>query len=148
MNRNKLIYVAGKYSPKSIKNSERVPEYIQKRVYHDRIKKNIEFAREHAVKIWESGFTAIVPHLNTFHFEDDCNCNYEDYMVGDFEILSRCDGIYLLPNYAESPGALRERRQARHLRLPMFHNLKELIEYNWEVPSKEDTKNLWDFIDK
>ena len=100
--RNKIIYVAGAYSPF-------VDEYHFRRGIDD----NIEDAEKMSIRLWEMGFTVICPHLNTAHFEQDCTCKYQDYIEGDLEILSRCDAIFMLPNWEYSKGATAELQFAK-----------------------------------
>lgn len=83
-------------------------------------------AREAAIQIWEHGFTAICPHLNTAHFEQDCACEQDDYLKGDLEILKRCDVAFFLPNYSSSRGALREYKFALLHKIPAVNNIKRL----------------------
>lgn len=45
---------------------------------------------------------------------------YEDYMALDLLILSRCDAIYLLRNWKNSPGAKRELEEAKSLGLQIL----------------------------
>ena len=110
MERDKIIDVSGAYSGNSY------PE----------ISTNIQEAREFSIKIWELGAIALCPHLNTSHFEIDCKCGYEDFMRGDFEIIKRCDGIHMLPNWHHSRGAIREHTFAEGLPIPIFYNLSDL----------------------
>jgi len=88
----KVIYLAGKYTGD--------------------IAANIQTARNYAIRLWESGYAVVTPHLNTAHFEKDCLCDYKDYMEGDLAILERCDEIWMLPNWQDSPGAKLEQQHA------------------------------------
>lgn len=107
--RDTLIYISGKYSG-SKKD----------------IKYNIALARDYAKDIWELGYTALCPHLNTMHFEEDCNCCYEDYIAGDLVMLRRCDGMFMLPKWEESKGALIELNEAKKFGIKVYYNLEEL----------------------
>lgn len=111
--RNKLIYVSGKYTEKS----------------HADIARNISVARTFAMAIWEKGFTAICPHLNSLHFEDDTNLKDRDYLDGDLRILRDCDAIFMLPNWKKSMGAIEERDSALKQRKKVLYTLDELD--NW-----------------
>lgn len=97
----KVVYVSGKYS--------------------GNIDENIHAARLAAIKIWEHGNIALTPHLNTAHFEIDCNCKYEDYIEGDLELLERCDAVVMLPGWEESAGAVKERNAALIEMIPIFY---------------------------
>lgn len=111
--RNLVIYIAGKYTADT-------PEEITE---------NIVFARQYAIEVWQLGYTALCPHLNTFHFEKDAELEYEDYMNGDFELIKRCDALFMLPNWTDSMGATREREHAIQENKPVFYSLEELARW-------------------
>src|ERR1035437_7645838 len=104
MNRNVLVYISGKYSGD--------------------IDENIKVARKYAIKIWELGYTALTPALNSAHFEIDCNCKYEDYINGDLIMLDRCDIIFMLPGWQESKGANVEIRFAKRKGMKIVFDLE------------------------
>lgn len=83
-----IIYLAGKYTGD--------------------IDANIAAARKVAIELWEKGYTVICPHLNCAHFEQDCKCEYYEYLQGDFEIIERCDAVVMLPGWHDSVGSKRE----------------------------------------
>ena len=119
--RRKIIYVSGSYSN---------PD---KRVVEENIKRH----RETAIRIWEIGYTAISPVLNTVHFERE-GVRYNDIIEGDLEILSRCDAIFMLRGWHHSKGAEIEYRYASEHNIPIFFNFDELrkwheVNYRWPV---------------
>lgn len=99
-----LVYVSGKYS------GEDATE----------IEENIQTARRVAIELWELGHAVICPHLNTAHFEEDCQLLYDDYIEGDLDILTRCDVIVMLPGWEESRGANVEKGCADRLGIPVY----------------------------
>ena len=107
--RHIVVYISGKYSGE--------------------IEKNIQKAREMAIQVWEAGFTALTPHLNTYRFEIDCKCNYEDYIQGDLALLTCCDAILLLEGWGDSKGAIIERDFAIDNHLNVFYSLNELKQF-------------------
>ena len=109
-----LIYISGAYMGKDNGQS---------------IDRNIRLAREAAIELWEKGYTVICPHLNTQNFEKDCTCIYEDYLIGDCEIVKRCDGVFMLDNWEESNGASIEKQTALENGIPVFFTIKELEEH-------------------
>lgn len=110
--RKVIVYISGKYSGDIIAN--------------------IDKARAMAIKVWEAGFTALTPHLNTIHFETDCQCSYEDYLDGDVELVKRSDCVLMLPEWEYSKGALIEHGEAKKLSKPIFYSLEELIKYYYD----------------
>ena len=122
--RNFLIYISGKYTDDT----------------HEKISQNIKLAREHAKKIWELGFTAICPHLNTMHFEEDANLQYRDYLDGDYELVRRSDGIYMLPNFKNSKGALEELDLAILEGKKVFLKLEDLVKFKNELQETRKEK--------
>lgn len=115
MSRDKIIYISGAYSGES----------------YDDIHQNIQQARKWAIRIWEMGFTALCPHLNTFHFETDCSIAYDDYLFGDLAMLYPCAGIFMLPDWRESNGAQIEWTGARYWEIPQFESLVLLEKYSF-----------------
>lgn len=103
MNKQKLIYVAGPYT------ADTLVEVLA----------NVKVASEVAQRIWRAGHVAICPHLNTFEFEVGED-PHTTFLVGDFEIISRCDGVVMLPGWRKSYGAMAERIFAKWLGLPVF----------------------------
>lgn len=110
-----IIYVSGKYSGD--------------------IDANIQKAREASIKLWELGYTVFCPHLNTFHFEKDCKCFYEDYINGDIEILRRCNAVFMLDGWKDSLGAVKEHKFALVWGIPAFYTLEELEEWHEGKPT-------------
>jgi hypothetical protein len=108
--KDKIIYISGKYSGKTKEETTR----------------NIEQARLMAAKVWELGYPCLCPHTNTMHFEDICNCEYNDYIEGDLHLLSKCDGILMLDNYESSNGAKIELDFARAREMSVYYSLEEL----------------------
>jgi len=107
MNRRKVVvYLAGKYSGD--------------------IHENIAQARAKAIELWNIGYTVICPHLNTIHFEIDCDIEYAEYIKGDQEILRRCDAIFMLEGWEQSSGAVKEYEEAMILGVPIFYDIEGL----------------------
>ena len=99
-----LIYIAGPYRAQ----------------LKEDIDANIDAAREIAIKVWEAGHVAICPHLNTAHFERDCDLQDEDYLKGDLKILARCDAVLIIPGWRESAGTLKEGEFAFKRKIPIY----------------------------
>ena len=104
MNFTKVAYVAGPYSSHSNGKS---------------IEKNIETAKEIALKLWESGIATICPHMNTAKFPNNVLKN-RDYVTGDLLIVERVDMVVLTPDWVSSKGAIREVARAIEHDIPYY----------------------------
>ena len=96
-----ILYLSGPYSPG---NGRTIAE-------------NIAIARSYAVAAARKGWMPFTPHLNTAHLEvDGPNISHEEWLAGDLAILDRLDpatdAMLLLPDWIESPGAVREYHRA------------------------------------
>jgi hypothetical protein len=99
----KVIYVAGPYRAAS--------EW--------QVTQNIREAEAIALELWTAGFAVICPHKNTAYFggaSDD-----ETWLMGDLEILSRCDAVCTTPRWKDSTGAQCEVLKAKELGKPVFY---------------------------
>ena len=96
-----LVYISGKYTGD--------------------VEANIQAARKVAIELWEKGYAAHCPHLNTAHFHVDCKATYDDYIKGDLVILMRCDAILVLPGWEESNGTGIELEYAREHNIPIYY---------------------------
>jgi hypothetical protein len=96
-----LLYVSGKYSGD--------------------IDANIETAMVIAAELWIKGHAVICPHANTAHFERrGLSLTYEDYIAGDLNMISRCDGLVMIPDWENSKGAVIEKDYAESLNIPIW----------------------------
>src|SRR5574340_795962 len=99
-----IIYVAGPYRGKN----------------QAEIAAHIDEARKVAIEIWEAGHVALCPHLNTAHFEDDCDCHEDEYLEGDLQLVGRCEEIVMIKNWEFSAGALAEKKYAEARNIPVY----------------------------
>lgn len=88
--------------------------------YTGNVGQNIVNARAMAIKLWEAGFAVICPHLNTSHFEQDCNVTHEDFLEGDLRMIEGCDAVLMLEGWEKSAGSIKERAFARGKEIPVF----------------------------
>jgi hypothetical protein len=98
-----LIYVAGPLRPKNGRTQE----------------EHCAVAFAVAARLWEAGHVPFCPHTTTL-IEAQCHADFDTYIKGDLLIVSRCDGVVLLPDWRESEGALIEESHARRLGLPVW----------------------------
>jgi hypothetical protein len=89
-----------------------------------RIQQKIEAARAVALKYWKTGeYAVICPHANTALMDGEAPD--EVWLAGDIEIMKRCDGVVMLPNWKESAGAREEHRVAKELGLTILYEGEE-----------------------
>ena len=90
------------------------------------IERNIELAEQHSIKLWNRGYKAFCPHLNTRRFEVKTKADEKAYREFDMRMLQCCDAVFALPNWEESEGAKAEIDEAKRLGKPVFYSLDEL----------------------
>lgn len=86
--RKNLIYVSGPYQGKT----------------WSAIEDNIQKAEHASVQLLKLGWAVITPHKNTSHYEKYTPYlphTYEFYLSRDFEIIRRCDAIFVLKDSFE-----------------------------------------------
>jgi nucleoside 2-deoxyribosyltransferase len=98
-----LAFVAGPY------RDSRGPYYIRE---------NIRAAEKVSLHLWQEGFPAICPHLNTCLW--DGAAPDEVWLQGDIEILSRCDVVVCVPGWQRSSGTTNEVEFALMRNIPVL----------------------------
>lgn len=106
----KVIYVSGPFSADN--NWE--------------IEQNIRRAESLSLEVWKEGCAAICPHANSRFFNG--TLTYEEWLQGDLEILSRCDGVIVVSG-PRSKGVLEEIALARSLFMKVFDDISQLREW-------------------
>ena len=86
----------------------------------DRKRRHMEAARVAGRMLAKMGYVVIVPHWNFQHMVGMC---YETVLENCIEVMLRCDGVYLLDDWRESPGAVREYAKALKAKMPMYSKL-------------------------
>lgn len=104
----KVIYVAGPYRA----DTERG------------VLENIRNAEAVAIEVWQAGYVALTPHLNTRLFGG--LCPDETWLKGALELLRRCDAMVLVSGWETSGGTLAEIKEANNLNIPIFNNVAEI----------------------
>lgn len=108
MDNKTVIFISGKYRGKTTKEVEL----------------NIFLATEASKKLWKLGYIVICPHLNTSHF--DGICEDDVWLNGYLEILKRCDAIYMLNNWLQSEGAIKEYELAEKIGIKILFQSSKL----------------------
>jgi hypothetical protein len=107
----KLVYVAGKYSDKTL---------------HDTFD-NVRTAEKVARDLWKEKIPCICPHKNAEMFDDIAS--WKTFMDGSIEILKRCDALLAVSNWKNSKGAKLEIKYAQKNNIPVFFKTKACV--NW-----------------
>jgi hypothetical protein len=91
--------------------------------YSGDVKKNIEKAEATSINLIRSGIHVITPHKNTAGYEkyEDGLITYNTWMEMDFDILQRCDAIYVMDNGETSNGSKKEIEYAHKLGMPIIY---------------------------
>jgi len=75
------------------------------------VKQNIRAAEDVTVELWRMGYAVFCPHTNTAFLGGACG-DSEPWIVGDLEILDRCDLVVMFGDWKKSAGAISERNYA------------------------------------
>ncbi len=94
-----------------------------------KIEKNIELAKEYAIKLWNEGFAILTPHLNTRDFEMKTNIPQLSYRKFYLDMLKFMNFIFVLPNWDKSNGVKREIKEEVIQGIPIFDNIVKLKEW-------------------
>lgn len=87
----KLIYVSGPYTARNGRQ----------------LKENVADANRCAERLYERGWAVITPHKNNYKLELHTG-NAATFLMADFEMINRCDAIFMMNRWEESPGAKAE----------------------------------------
>lgn len=74
-------------------------------------------------KLWKMGFAVITPHLNTYNFGSIYDTEREAFaafLVGDFELISVCSAVVMVPGWELSRGASAEFVFAKYMKIPVY----------------------------
>ena len=84
---------------------------------------NVRIAAAIARSLWKMGCAVICPHLNTYGFESMYDTEREAFaafLVGDFELISVCDAVVMIPGWELSRGASAEFVFAKYMKIPVY----------------------------
>lgn len=104
MNNGVVAYIAGPYSGD--------------------IDKNIERAEKISIELIKKGYSVITPHKNTAYYEKyekEEGLSINTWMEMDFNIIQRCDVVFVMENWTESLGVIQEIRYAKTHDIPVIY---------------------------
>ncbi len=105
----RLIYVAGPYHAST----------------YSGVEDNIREAERVSMELIARGWAVLTPHKNTAHYEIYGNVaddwDHDFWMDMDFEILRRCDAIFMMKDWKKSKGTKMEIKLAKKLKIPVFY---------------------------
>lgn len=108
MKRELVIYIAGPFRGRSAWE----------------IEVNIRNAERLALEVWKLGMVALCPHCNTRYFQGELED--DAWLVGDLELLRRCDALLVGPGWQQSAGTRGEIDAAVTHGIPVFYTLMAL----------------------
>ena len=110
----KVIYIAGQY------RSERGEYYVRM---------NIRAAEQAALFVWINGGVALCPHKNTAGFGGAHGLPGKTWLIGDLELVARCDALWALPGWDTSEGATIEVEHAKSQEITILYNQHDVLEF-------------------
>lgn len=108
----RVIYIAGPY------RDARGELYVRQ---------NIRRAEEAALFVWQQGAVALCPHKNTAGFGGLAGCTDETWLLGDLELLHRCDAVWAIDGWERSAGAKGEVEFALQNGIPVLCSQEEVV---------------------
>lgn len=76
----------------------------------------------------KAGCMPLCPHTNSAHFDGTITDQF--WLDGTLELLTRCDAVFLTPNWTRSRGSQAEARLALKIGIPVFISLAWLVEWS------------------
>ncbi len=101
--KKKIIYIAGPFRAST-------PWQIEQ---------NIRTAEAAALALAKQNYIPLCPHTMYRFFQDSLPDQF--WLSATLQLLNLCDAIYLLPNYKNSQGSLKELERAKELNLTILH---------------------------
>jgi hypothetical protein len=82
---------------------------------------NIRLAEEWAAYGWAQNCAMICPHKNTAHYGGILGLDDSVWLIGDLEMIKRCDFLLIVPGWEKSSGTRGEIALADELGIPVFY---------------------------
>lgn len=112
------------------------------------IEGNLKVAKDIALELWKDGFAVICPHANSdlpiSLAEKEVSVNI--WLVGDLEIIARCDAVVVCPGWEASEGTRGEIKFAEERNIPLYYYPDKPTKHATEVQSPYQCKAFMDVI--
>lgn len=112
----KKVYVAGPYTANTIPAREL----------------NIQAARHVGHLCIRKGWFPVIPHGNTYHFDEIVPMPQEFWRAGTMSMMEDCDAVVFVDGWYDSTGSIGERNRALELNMLIFKSTEEMPQINWE----------------
>ena len=90
---------------------------------HWQQEQNVRNAEAMALEVWKLGHVALCPHTNTRFFQGELPD--DAWLIGDIELLKRCDVLLVCEGWRDSKGTLAEIACAQLNDLTVLYSLNE-----------------------
>ena len=95
-----------------------------------KIHDNIARASAVARKLAEQEIGFVCPHTNSAYMHDITEASPDFWYKMYLAILDGCDAVLTVGRWQNSAGCLAEIARAERLKLPIFHSIKEVVEWH------------------
>jgi len=115
------IYVAGPLSPQGINDFDLAIDYLT----------NVRNMIRIGINVLLAGFTPFIPALDIIMLLSlRENEKISESMIRQYSLnwLAVCDAVLLIPGWRYSIGTEKEMEYAKHLNIPIFESLEDIIE--------------------
>jgi len=92
-----------------------------------------------AGKVAQAGYAPFVPHFDIEFAKQGIKLPMNFYYDYTMEFLKRCDYVVVVDGYENSKGVLEELQKANELKIPVFYNITDLINYDWFEVQNENS---------
>lgn len=87
---------------------------------------NIDAAIQCGIELARICVSPIIPHANTSHPAFETIQPYDFWIEATMDLMLQQDILFLMPNWAQSSGATKERAKAIEVGMPLFTNREHL----------------------
>lgn len=90
--------------------------------YNGDVDDNIQRAEKVSIELIKKGYSVITPQKNTAHYEkyEGKDLNLNTWMEMDFNLIERCDVVFIMENWEGSKGVAQEIHFAKAHGIPVI----------------------------